>query len=263
MPIENSDTQNNPEIGKPASPRGFSPQNPWVVFLFPFVVFMIVTSLEPTPDKPGGADLGLAIAYEYYPWVYAAKIALTAAAVLFVLPGYRRFPFKIGWLSILVGVIGVVLWVGICKLNIEANVLGPLGLEKLVDLGRRSGFNPLEQIQNPAAAWAFLLVRFFGLALIVPVIEEFFLRGFLMRFFVDRDWWDVPFGKVNAAAVAAGTIAPMLMHPAELVAAAVWFSLITWLMVRTRNIWDCVAAHAMTNFFLGFYVVCSGDWYFQ
>jgi hypothetical protein len=30
-------------------------------------------------------------------------------------------------------------------------------------------------------------------------------------------------------------------------AAAVWLSLDTWLMVRTRKIWDCVAAHAVTN----------------
>ncbi len=28
------------------------------------------------------------------------------------------------------------------------------------------------------------------------------------------------------------------MHPAELLAAAVWFTLITWLMFKTKNIWD-------------------------
>ena len=67
---------------------------------------------------------------------------------------------------------------------------------------------------------------------------------------VDRDWWQVPFGKVNSLAVVLGTAIPMLAHPAKLLAAAVWFSLITWLMVRTRNIWDCVAAHALTNMVL-------------
>ncbi len=36
--------------------------------------------------------------------------------------------------------------------------------------------------------------------------------------------------------------------------------MITWLMLRTRNIWDCVAAHAITNLILGVYVVASGAW---
>ena len=102
-------------------------------------------------------------------------------------------------------------------------------------------------------------MRFFGLVAVVPVIEEFFLRGFVMRFVVERDWWETPFGKVNGLAIVLGTLVPMLMHP-ELLAALVWFSMITWLMVRTRNIWDCVAAHAVTNLILGVYVVYSGCW---
>ena len=65
---------------------------------------------------------------------------------------------------------------------------------------------------------------------------------------------------VTPLAVVVGTVLPMLMHPAELLAAAVWFSLVTWLMVRTRNIWDCVAAHAVTNLLLGIYVVTFDQW---
>jgi uncharacterized protein len=167
-------------------------------------------------------------------------------------------------LSILVGVVGVVVWVGLCKLDIEQRWLGPLGVEKLIDLGARPGYNPLAELADrPMAAWGFLTIRFFGLTVVVAVIEEFFLRGFLMRFFVERDWWKVPFGTVNATAIAIGTVAPMLMHPSELVAAAVWFSMVTWLMVKTRNIWDCVVAHAVTNLLLGIYVVWSGDWRFM
>ena len=249
------------ENAKPQeTPQGILQKHPWLVFLLPFIVFMLVTSLEPTAETPGGSGIGLAIPYQYYPWVYTAKIALTMLAILFVLPGYRQFPFRVSGLSVLVGVVGVVVWVGLCKLDIERNVLGPLGLGKLVDMGARSGYNPFKEIDCACGAWAFLAVRFFGLVAVVAIIEEFFLRGFVMRFLVDHDWWNVPFGKVNAAAVVAGTAVPMLMHPGELVAAAVWFSMITWLMVRTRNIWDCVVAHAVTNCLLGVYVVCSGDW---
>jgi membrane protease YdiL (CAAX protease family) len=36
--------------------------------------------------------------------------------------------------------------------------------------------------------------------------------------------------------------------------------MVTWLMVKTRNIWDCVVAHAVTNLLLGVYVVATGQW---
>ncbi len=143
----------------------------------------------------------------------------------------------------------------------SATLLTPLGLEKLLGLGERPAFNPLAELAaTPAWAYTFLVIRFLGLALIVPIIEEFFLRGFLMRFVIRENWWTVPFGTLTPAAAIIGTAVPMLMHPAELLAAAVWFSLVTWLMVRTRNIWDCVAAHAVTNLLLGLYVVTQHQW---
>lgn len=244
-----------------ASKSPLTDRYPWLVFLLPFIVYAAVGTLEPTPDKPGGMDIGLAIPYAAYPWVYTAKIVATLVAMGFVLPGYRKFPFRVSPLAVLVGVVGVVVWVGLCHLEIERRWLGPLGLERLIDLGRRPGYNPLAELaEEPAAAWAFLAVRLFGMTVVVAIIEEFFLRGFLMRLFVDRDWWDVPFGTVNTAAVIVGTVAPMLTHPAELVAAGAWFSMVTWLMVKTRNIWDCVVAHMVTNLLLGIYVVLSGNW---
>jgi uncharacterized protein len=237
----------------------------WLTFLLPFLAFMLVGSLEPTPDAPGGKTIGLAIPYGAYPWVYAAKIALSLAAIVFVLPGYRKFPLRLSPLAVLIGALGGPLWIGLCWLNWEHGWLLPLlercGLGSLIGAGDRPAFNPFQELAGqPGWAWTFLTVRFFGLVAVVPLIEEFFLRGFVMRFVVDRDWWDVPFGKANTLALVLGTAVPMLMHPAELLAAAAWFSLITWLMLRTRNIWDCVAAHAVTNLILGIYVVASGTW---
>src|SRR5690606_41137358 len=100
---------------------------------------------------------------------------------------------------------------------------------------------------------------FLGLALLVPMIEESFLRAFLMRYVMHENWTEIPFGVVNRMAVAVGILLPVLYHPEHL-AALVWFSLVTWLMVRTKNYWDCVAAHATTNLLLGIYVVVAGAW---
>ncbi len=283
MPAENASggTPSRP-AGKPgvggmsSVPPGSEPpaRNPWLTFLPPFLVYMIVGSFEPAPLKTIKTEIGemplaaeglsasLGIYYEHYPVVYTVKIALTIAAILYVLPGYREFPFRVSLLAIVVGMVGVVLWIALCKLRLEPKLLGPLGLDALIGAGERPAYNPLEQLRNhPTWAYAFLAIRFLGLALVVPIIEEFFLRGFLMRFVMNDRWWEVPFGQVTPLSVAVGTLVPMLMHPGELLAAAVWFSLVTWLMVRTKNIWDCVAAHAVTNLLLGIYVVTRGQWH--
>jgi hypothetical protein len=241
--------------------RTFLERHRWVTFVLPLAVFLLVGALEPKPPSSGAAEGWLAVPYGYYPIVYTVKVALAAAALLFVAPGLRKFPRRASPLAVLVGVVGVVAWVGICRLGLEEKLLVPLGLDGLLGLGTRSAFNPLEEIPGAWAAWAFLAVRFFGLAVVIAVAEELFLRGFAMRFVMQANWWEVPFGTVNATAVAVGTLVPMLMHPAELFAAAVWFSLVTWLMVRTRNLWDCVVAHGVTNLLLGVYVVLSGQWH--
>jgi membrane protease YdiL (CAAX protease family) len=53
----------------------------------------------------------------------------------------------------------------------------------------------------------------------------------------------------------------MLMHPGELLAAAVWFSMISLLAWHTKNLWECIAAHSATNLILGIYVLTNGAWW--
>lgn len=234
--------------------------DPWLIYVLPLAVFMLVTSLEPTRPEQGAASTW-PIPYSWYPIVYTAKMLLTAAAVAFVWPGYRAHPRRLTWLWLPVGLVGGLVWIGLCRLHLEERIVTAVGLGERLNVGQRSAFNPLEQLAaEPLLAYGFLAVRLLGLVILVPLIEEMFLRGFLMRFVVRNDWWRVPIGEVNATAIAVGTLVPMLMHPGEFVAAAVWFSLISWLMIRTRNIWDCIAAHAVTNLVLGIYVLATGDW---
>jgi CAAX prenyl protease-like protein len=247
--------------------------SPWLTFLLPFIVYMAVGTFEPAPPKPpiklpdGGSRPAanqnwFGLEYRHYPVIYTAKIALTLAAMAFVFPGYRQIPFRISPLAIFIGTVGVVLWIALCQLRLEEKILEPLGLASFLGLGERPAFNPLQELAaTPTWAYTFLAIRFVGLALIVPIIEEFFLRGFLMRYVISQDWWEVPFGQLTRVAAIAGTAVPMLMHPGELLAAFVWFSLVTWLMAHTRNIWDCVAAHAVTNLLLGIYVVTQHQWH--
>jgi CAAX prenyl protease-like protein len=178
-----------------------------------------------------------------------------------VWPGFRRFSWRPSLLPILVGTAGVIVWVALCELAWDQKLLRLAGLSGVLNLGERPALNPFTHFSGrPGALGCFLAIRFFGLVVVVPVIEEFFLRGFLMRVVMAADWWKVPFGRVDAMAVAASLIVPALTHPAELAAAVVWFGMVTWMMVKTRNLWDCVVAHAVTNLLLGVYVLASGAW---
>jgi len=264
---------------------GLSTRHGWLVFVLPFAVYMLANTFEPTRPATAPAAVESAptadttaepatsakpgwlpeIPYHYYPAVYTIKIALTLLAMAMVWPGYKAFPFRISPLALMLGAVGTVVWVGLCKLGLEQRLVAAIPqLESVIGLGVRTGFNPLVELADrPAVAYGFLAVRFLGLAAVVPVIEEFFLRGFVQRFVTKPEWEQVGIGEWHLMAVVLTTGLAALMHPAELVAEVVWFSMITWLVARTRNIWDAVGAHAVTNLCLGLYVLATGEWQFM
>jgi CAAX prenyl protease-like protein len=272
----------------PPLPRGIWGRWPGLTYVLPFAVFMIGTFVEPSRPEPSkyanvdASKMNIAeqkqlevlrakeqkeqaakIPYRFYPYIYTGKIVATALAMLFVLPGYLTWrPFRISVLALIVGAVGAVLWILLAKLQVATYSYVPPEWSKWVELGgERAGYNPLKELsETPGWSYAFLAIRFFGLVLIVPIIEEFFLRAFLIRYVMHIDWFMIPFGKVNGLGLATVILFPVLAHP-ERLAALVWFSLVTWLMLRTRNIWDCVAAHAVTNLLMGLWVVYSDDWW--
>jgi len=245
---------------------------PWAVFIVPFVVYMLLASMEPKRVQRV-PTAGVASEKEWkwfdqyfdgraYATGYSLRLMATVAVMFVFLAGYRQFPWNVSILSVVVGVVGIFVWVGLCQLKLEETLLAPLGLKWLVASGERAAFNPFDAFANNMP-WliVFLFVRFTGLAVVVPIIEEFLLRGFVLRIFVDQNWSKVPFGHASKLVIVITIIYGVAAHPAEAVAAAAWFSLVTWLMVKTRNIWDCVVAHAITNLLLGIYVLSSGEWH--
>jgi len=246
-------------------PPGLLADYPWLTFVLPFAVFMLLTMLEPKPPDPAvlagappGARLHADSVYQRYPLIHTFKLVATLGTMVLVLPGYRTFPLRVSPLALLVGLVGGVVWIWLSRLHLEAKLVEAVGLDGILKLGQRSAFDPWNWLSG-SWAYGFLAIRFVGLVLIVPVMEEFFLRGFLMRYVMAMEWWRLPFGTANRTALVVGTAIPVLSHP-EILAALVWFSAVTCLMLKTRNIWDCIMAHALTNLVLGVYVVATGHW---
>jgi len=106
----------------------------------------------------------------------------------------------------------------------------------------------------------FLALRIAGSALVVPVIEELFWRGWLMRWLLDRDWQKVPLGTYRAASFWLIAVLFASEHGPYWevgLAAGVMYN---WWLVRTKSLEDCILAHAVTNALLGIYVVAAGQW---
>ena len=195
----------------------------------------------------------------YYTLFIIGQVLVVSGVVAYFFHVYRsQFPLRVSRLSVLVGVVGCVLWVAIAKLGIEHEILKAFGLEAW--LPKRVGFNPF-QIESTGQRYLFLTFRFALLAGLIPVIEELFLRGWLIRYVDNEDFWLPTLSGLTFRACVAATLYGVLTHPGEIFAAIVWFSLVTWMMKRTGLFWDCVVAHAVTNLLLGIWVLYSSDWF--
>jgi CAAX prenyl protease-like protein len=197
-----------------------------------------------------------------YPYTYTFNIAVTTVMVLLVSWGYFRAPFRISGWAVVVGVVGVVAWIGLAYLDKQF-----IGLGEWIS-GGRTAYNPFDDWKDTPhpfwqhlEMWQFLAIRFYGLVLVVPLIEEFFVRGFLMRYVDDPDWDELPLGQAKLGGWLAPTIYGVVAHMTEPLAALVWFSMVSWLYRKTGSIWDCVLAHAVTNLLLGIYIVKFGAWH--
>ncbi len=251
-----------------------------IPFIAPFVVYMICTSFEPEPSTG------------QYPLFYCVKLLLTAIAIAVCFPAWKQFVKFPSFYGVLAGVLGAAVWIGLCQMEKRSvsDFLPGMGLEKVFpttrpgyDWGIETGENAGENASDSSASVSdfssriqkispLFYLRLLGLAVIVPFIEEFFLRGFVLRYFWSEPkkeestssepipWYDVPIGALCPMVWAITILYPLLTHP-EALAGVVWFSGITLLAWKTRSLSDCVCAHAITNLALGIWVLYSGQWY--
>ncbi len=212
---------------------------PWLPYAAPFGLFLLLTTLD------GHVPPAL------FPLAYAVKIALVGG-LLIALRGYfpEARPGGGGWAAATaLGLALFFLWIAVDRHT-----------PHFAFLGTRTGFNPNREIATPAGIVFFLFVRFLGLVVVVPIIEELFYRGFLLRFVTDADdFRRVPVGTFSALALGINVVLFALSHP-EWLAAAI-FALALCLLLRwTKNLFTCILAHGVTNLLLGVYILHTGQW---
>ncbi len=109
--------------------------------------------------------------------------------------------------------------------------------------------------------WLLSLVKFSSSAFVIAVIEEFFWRGFLMRWLVKIDFWEVDAKKVGWALVFLSALLFGFEHSRWLVGVMAGLAY-GWLYRRNGDIAGVASAHVTTNFLLGLYVLATGSYQF-
>jgi CAAX prenyl protease-like protein len=106
----------------------------------------------------------------------------------------------------------------------------------------------------------FIVLRTCSSAILVPILEELFWRGWMMRWLIRNDFLTVPLGEYLPSAFWIVAVLFASEHgpywEVGLVAGVVY----NWWMVRTRNLTDCILAHGVTNAVLSIYVLLTGQW---
>jgi CAAX prenyl protease-like protein len=106
----------------------------------------------------------------------------------------------------------------------------------------------------------FIVLRSVSSAVMIPILEELFWRGWMMRWLIHHDFLSVPLGKYVPAAFWIVALLFASEHgpywEVGLVAGIVY----NWWIIRTRNLADCMLAHGVTNAALSAYVLVTGQW---
>jgi CAAX prenyl protease-like protein len=107
-----------------------------------------------------------------------------------------------------------------------------------------------------------LALRTMRAALLIPVLEELFWRGWLPRWLQDKHFARVPLGQYTTFTFWATAALFAAEHGPFWEVGLVCGVIYNWWMQRTRSLGDLVIAHGVTNLALSIYVITSGRWGF-
>jgi CAAX prenyl protease-like protein len=96
--------------------------------------------------------------------------------------------------------------------------------------------------------------------IIVPIVEELFWRGWLMRWLVDTDFRKVPLGTYTPLAFWVTAILFASEHGPYWDVGLITGIIYNLWMIRSKSIADCILMHAVTNAILSAYVIATGQW---
>ena len=105
-----------------------------------------------------------------------------------------------------------------------------------------------------------LFFRSVRAVVLVPIVEELFWRGWLLRWVTNSDFWRLPLGVASRSAFWITAVLFASEHGPYWDVGLMAGVLYNWWMMRTKSLGDCILAHAVTNGALSAYVIATGQW---
>jgi CAAX prenyl protease-like protein len=215
-------------------------RNASIGYVAPFAVFLFFLAISPwiPPDARWEPPLRVAVlavvclicwprAFSLRPSHWIASIALGGAVFILwiapdlLLPGYRQ------------------------TLLFSNGIVGHL----------HSSLQPAAVRSPWVLAW-----RTMRAVIIVPVVEEFFWRAWLMRWLIDTDFQKVPLGTYRPFAFWMTAILFASEHGPYWDVGLLTGVIYNLWMIRSKSVADCILMHAVTNAILSAYVVATAQW---
>ncbi|MBN1502126.1 CAAX prenyl protease-related protein [Candidatus Woesearchaeota archaeon] len=168
---------------------------------------------------------------------FSLRYLLTLVVILYFWKNYK-LKFKISNYSFFAGVVVFIFWVS---------------LDDLYPRLAEPSFIPLSALA--------ILIKYAGSILVAPLVEELFVRSFLLRYLIDSDNWKKTKPRFTWLSFAITVLFFGFSHSRWLAGliAGIIYNLVYY---KTKDISECVFAHATTNLFLGIYVIITQSWWF-
>ncbi len=109
--------------------------------------------------------------------------------------------------------------------------------------------------------WLVLSLRFFRAAVVVPIVEELFWRGWLGRWLDSMDdFRKTPLGQFSRFAFIGTAVLFAMEHGPYWEVGLAAGLIYNWWMVKTKSLGDLIWCHAVTNACLSTWVIAAGQW---
>ena len=214
-------------------------QRATIAYLAPFLAYIGVMAIEralPLPPE----------------WLYLARFVIVSAVILVVSRPYLTWRPSAPMASVAIGIAVFLIWIAPDTLFHYRHFWL---FENAITGKASSSLDPALK-QNIA----FMALRTTGSFLLVPILEELFWRGWMMRWLINTDFLKVPLGTYARSAfwIVAALFASEHGPYWEVgLAAGIVYN---WWIIRTKNLADCILAHAVTNAVLAAYVLATDQW---
>lgn len=214
---------------------------PSLPYVAPFATFMLLLVVGPRLPIPARVEAVL-------------RVALVTAVLLLCSRQVISLQVRHWATSIALGIGVFALWIAPDVLfpDFRSSWLFTNGLT-----GKVEGTVP-EDVRHDTLV---LSLRFARAAILVPIVEELFWRGWLPRWIDHReDFRKVPLGQFTTASFLLTALLFASEHGAMWDVGLAAGLLYNFWMQRTRSLGDLILAHAVTNACLSAYVLSRGRW---